>query len=82
MSGASQRPYYLGAYMRDDIPQNIKDALQDLPAGLQRQVFDYLESLDLAAQPAPRGRGRPCFDVSAVVRDLRDRREDYGVDFE
>jgi hypothetical protein len=68
--------------MRDVIPQNIKDALQDLPDGLQQQVFEYLESLEPSAPPSLRGRGRPCFDVSAVVRDLRDLREDYGVDFE
>ena len=68
--------------MRDVIPQNIKDALQDLPEGLQQQVLEYLQSLDHAPQPAARGRGWPRLDVSTLVGELRDVREGHDPDFE
>ncbi len=38
--------------MRDAIPQNILNAIQDLPDSLQQQVLEYLQSLE---QPAPSG---------------------------
>ena len=42
--------------MRDAIPQNILNAIQDLPDSLQQQVMDYLQSLE---QSAPLSGARP-----------------------
>ena len=37
--------------MSEVIPQNILNAIQDLPDGLQQQVLEFLQSLDQSAPP-------------------------------
>jgi hypothetical protein len=60
--------------MRNVIPQNIKDALQDLPDGLQQQVLEYLQSLELSPQPAAPRRGGPRFTGVIPADDMPARR--------
>ena len=55
LSRESQWKHRLGANMREVIPQNIMDAIQDLPDGLQQQVLDYLQSLEHSAPPGASG---------------------------
>ena len=66
--------------MRDAIPQNILNALQDLPDGLQQQVLEYLQSLEHSTQPGDSGQSWPGRAGARPADDSRSRRAAIDLD--